>query len=131
MKIDRLKIAHSDHRGSIRDILDNVPLNSIAILTSKKGVVRGNHYHKKTVQWTYLLKGRVRYVSQPVAKKGPKRSSVMLPGDLAVSPPGEAHTVVALADSEFLAISRGPRHGENYEADTYRLEVPLVKQPKK
>lgn len=129
MKISRLKLAFKDALGSIRDILDNVPLNSIAILSSKKGVVRGNHYHKKTVQWLYLLQGRVRYVARPV-KGGPRRQAIMKPGDLAVSPPGEAHTVVALEDSEFLAISRGPRHGVNYEADTYRLEAPLVKSPK-
>ena len=130
MKITRLKIAHADERGSIRDILDNVPLNSITILTSKKGVIRGNHYHKKTVQWLYLLKGRIRYVSRPV-KGGKARSAVMKAGDLAVSPPWEAHTAVALSDCEFLAISRGPRHGENYEADTFRLPDPLVKAPKR
>ena len=86
MKISRLKLAFKDARGSIRDILDNVPLNSIAILSSKKGVVRGNHYHKKTVQWLYLLQGRVRYVARPV-KGGPRRQAIMKPGDLAVSPP--------------------------------------------
>ena len=129
MKITRLKIAHADARGSIRDILDNVPLNSITILTSKKGVIRGNHYHKKTVQWTYLLSGSVRYFARPV-KGGQTRSAVLKPGDLAVSLPWEAHTVVALEDCEFLAIAKGPRHGKNYEADTFRLSEPLVKAPK-
>lgn len=124
MKISRQKINFRDARGTISDILDDVPVNAVTIITSKKGVARGNHFHKKTIQYTYVVSGRIKYLSRKGA--GPVRSAVLPAGGLAISPPGEAHTVVALADTVFLSISKGPRHGLNYEADTYRLEVPLA-----
>ena len=39
---------------------------------------------------------------------------------------GNGHTIMAVKNSRFLAISHGPRHGKNYEADTYRLQEPLA-----
>ncbi len=99
-------------------------MNAVTIITSKKGVSRGNHYHKKSVQYTYIISGRVKYLSRKGA--GKVRSAILPAGGLAISPPGEAHTVVALADTVFLSITKGPRHGRNYEADTYRLAVPLA-----
>jgi quercetin dioxygenase-like cupin family protein len=124
MKVSLQKINFRDARGTISDILDDVPVNAVTIITSKKGVARGNHFHKKTVQYTYIVSGRVKYLSRK--GKGKVRSAILRAGGLAISPPGEAHTVVALADTVFLSISHGPRHGLNYEADTYRLPVPLA-----
>jgi quercetin dioxygenase-like cupin family protein len=124
MKISQQKINFRDARGTISDILDNVPVNAVTIITSKKGVSRGNHYHKKSIQYTYIISGRVKYLSRKGAGKA--SSAILRAGGLAISPPGEAHTVVALADTVFLSITKGPRHGLNYEADTYRLDVPLA-----
>lgn len=127
MKVTRPKAAFADSRGLILDIVDDVNLSSVTLITNKKGAVRGNHFHKETVQYTFVLSGRVKYVS-----KGPRgrRSAVLKAGDLAVSPPNEAHATEALTDATFLALSSGPRHGRNYEADTFRLTVPLL-SPKK
>jgi len=124
MKPKRLRPAFRDSRGAITDILDDVPLNSVTIITSRKGVVRGNHYHRKTVQYTYMLKGRIRYVSR--RGKGKPRSFVMRAGDITSSPPMEAHAILALEDSEFIVLSMGPRHGKDYERDTFRLDTPMV-----
>ena len=128
MKISRLKVAFKDSRGSILDILDDVDLNSATLITNKKGAVRANHFHKKTIQYTFVLSGRVKYVG-----KGPggRKTAVLKAGDLAISPPNEAHATEALTDATFLALSYGPRHGHNYEADTYRLALPLIAPKKK
>lgn len=127
MKLFRRKPAFTDARGAITDILDGVPLNAVTIITNKKGAVRANHYHKKTVQYTYVLTGRVKYVSK--GKRG-TTTAVLKPGDLAVSPPNESHATQALTDATFLALAHGLRHGRDYEKDTFRLAVPLIK-PKK
>ena len=42
------------------------------------------------------------------------------------STPGDPHAWKALEDSECLVFTRGPRSGENYEEDTYRLDTPLL-----
>lgn len=127
MKFFRRKAAFSDARGSITDILDGVPLNAVTIITNKKGAVRANHYHKKTIQYTFVLTGRVKYVSQG---KGGRTTKILLPGDLAISPPNERHATEALTDATFLALAHGLRHGRDYEKDTFRLADPLIK-PKK
>jgi len=127
MKVYHRKVAYKDARGAILDILDGVPLNSVTILTNKKGAVRANHFHKKTIQYTFVLSGRVKYVGKG---KGGRKTAILKPGDLAVSPPNEAHATEALTDATFLALAHGLRHGRDYEKDTFRLAVPLIK-PKK
>ena len=39
----------------------------------------------------------------------------MRAGDITASPPMEAHAVLALEPSEFMVLSKGPRHGKDYE----------------
>jgi hypothetical protein len=39
--------------------------------------------------------------------------------------PQEGHAFEALEDTTFLVLTRGPRGGENYEDDTFRLETSL------
>jgi len=127
VKFFRRKAAFTDARGAITDILDGVPLNAVTIITNKKGAVRANHYHKKTIQYTFVLTGRVKYVSKG---KGVRTTKILKPGDLAVSPPNESHATEALTDATFLALAHGLRHGRDYEKDTFRLVDPLIK-PKK
>jgi hypothetical protein len=42
------------------------------------------------------------------------------------TPPVEHHAVLALEDTDMLVFTRGPRSGENFESDTYRLSEPLI-----
>ncbi len=44
---------------------------------------------------------------------------------------GEAHEFIALEKCAFLSFVKGPRGGDKYETDTYRLKIPLHKQLKK
>lgn len=53
-----------DERGEITDIIDGDNVNSITLITSKKGAVRGNHYHKQTIQYLYLIEGKLVYYTQ-------------------------------------------------------------------
>jgi quercetin dioxygenase-like cupin family protein len=123
MKVLHLRPAHADARGAILDILTGVKIDAITIITSKKGAVRGNHYHKRTIQYTYLISGRLSYLT---SKNGKVARRVLKPGDLVESPANETHTFVALQDSVFLSLSRGPRRGIDYEKDTYRLSKKLA-----
>ena len=126
MKVTHLKPASRDARGLITDILDGVPVECVTILSSKRGAVRGNHYHKKTTQYAYVVKGRFRLHTQTPG--GRVRSGVVKAGDLVTTPPGERHAFVALVDSLLIACAHGPRAGRSYESDTFRLEAPLARQ---
>lgn len=124
MRVKHLKPAFRDRRGLILDILTHVPVDAITLITCKKGSSRGNHYHKKTIQYTYVVSGRLRYLTQPPGRSVLRR--VMRAGDLAESPAGENHAFVALEDSVILSLSRGPRRGFDFEKDTFRLPQPLA-----
>ena len=52
---------------------------------------------------------------------------VLKKGDLVETAHNEAHAIKALQNSEFLVFTQGPRGGDNYENDTFRLKEPLIK----
>jgi len=126
MKVKKTKINAKDQRGIIRDILTKVSVDAVTYITCKKNSVRGNHYHKKTFQYEYVLSGSFLCLAQN-GEKGRKVRKVLKQGDLAFHPPGESHALRALADSELLSLTYGPRRGVDYEKDVYRLEKPLIK----
>ena len=119
------KMIYKDERGLIIDLLEGKKINAITFVSQKKGRVRGNHLHKKTIQWNYLIKGKIELVTKKRNSK-PKKI-ILFKGDLAETSKNEAHATKALKDSEFLVFTQGPRSGRNYEKDTFRLLKPLVK----
>lgn len=124
MKVVTLKAAFKDARGLIVDVLDGVPVECVTLLSSKKGAVRGNHYHKKTTQYAFVLQGKLRLYTQQTGR--PVRSRVINEGQLVVTPPKERHAFVALEDSVLIACAHGPRAGRSYEDDTFRLAKPIT-----
>ena len=120
----KLKYNHKDNRGYIKDLLENKKINSITLISQKKGKIRGNHFHKKTIQWNYLLSGKIIIYAK---KKGQGiKKKILNKGDLVVTLKNESHAIKALKNSEFLVFTQGPRGGKEYETDTYRLKKPLV-----
>lgn len=124
MRVQRIPISFQDERGAIIDVLKNEMVEYATIITSRKGAVRGNHYHKDTCQYLYVLDGKLRVVIQMPGDE--KQEAVLEAGDLVVNAPLERHAFEAIEDTTFLVLTRGPRGGENYEKDTYRLETPLI-----
>lgn len=125
MKKINYKIAFSDKRGKIIDLIEKEKIHAITYITIKKNAVRGNHYHKKTIQWNYVLSGKLKLISQFKGKK--KKSILMKKGDLVFTEPWESHALVGVSNEcEFLVFTNGPRGGKEYESDTYRLKEKLI-----
>ncbi len=123
MKKLKTKIDYKDHRGIISDIIENEKINAITLLTIKKGKVRGNHYHKKTFQWNYIISGKMKLVTK---KNGIKKSITLNKDDIAVTVPFEQHALVGLTNCKVLVFTKGPRGGKEYESDTFRLKKLLT-----
>ena len=126
MKVVRIQPAFEDERGQITDILAKEEIQFVTLITQAKGTTRGNHYHKETVQWNYVLQGKLKLLTQ--FPDGPVTSTLLEVGDLAVTDQEERHAIEALEDSVFLVFTRGVRGGADYEKDTYRLEQPLKEE---
>ena len=123
MKVDRIRCTKKDERGEITDIMIKQNIDYVTLITSAKGSTRGNHYHKKTDQWVYVLEGTMKMLTQ--IPKGPVVVTILEKGDLAKTGFMERHAMIALEDSAFMVFTRGPRGGDDYETDTYRLPEPL------
>jgi quercetin dioxygenase-like cupin family protein len=129
MKKTKTKVNFKDARGEIRDLITHTPVDAVTLITCTKGAIRGNHYHKKTTQYDYVLSGSLVCVSQDM-QTGKRTRTTLRTGDVAVHPPYEAHAFQATEPSTFLSLTKGPRNGADYENDTIRLDTPLI-APKK
>lgn len=119
MLVKKIIPAFKDDRGVITDILQHTPVDSVTIITCIKGAIRANHYHKESVQYSYVLSGKMlAYTQMP---DGPLESRTLAEGDMLESPVLERHALHAIEDSTLLIVTRGPRGGKNYEDDTYRV----------
>lgn len=119
-----LTVAASDDRGEIIDLVVNEDITAVTMISFTTGAVRANHYHKETVQWNYVVSGRIKIVTQLPGQ--PPREEVLNPGELAVTRENESHALQALEPSQLLVFTRGPRSGDAYEIDTFRLQQPLI-----
>ncbi len=126
MKIIKIKESFRDKRGAIKDILYNEPIDHVTVIDSAKGVTRGNHFHKETIQWVYVLGGKLRSLTQREGEK--VISKIIELGDLLKTDKYEKHALKALEDSIFIVFTRGPRGGQDYEGDTFRLEKRLEEE---
>jgi len=96
----------------------------VTLITFKKGAVRANHYHERTIQWNYVISGEILLLTQvPGAEK---KERALKKGDFAVTREGERHALQGMTDAEVLILTKGPRAGTQYEKDTFRLEEPLI-----
>ena len=125
MKKIKIKINHRDKRGVIIDLLEKKKINAITFITQKKGMVRGNHFHKKTIQWNYLIKGKIKLITKK--KNRGVKEMILSKGDLVVTSSNESHAIKAIQYSEYLVFTQGPRGGKEYENDTFRLAEPLIR----
>jgi quercetin dioxygenase-like cupin family protein len=123
VKVSHPSCNHQDERGQIIDILGKDVIEYVTLITSVRGASRGHHYHRDTIQTVYVLEGRLKVLTQQSNEA--VVATVLEKGDLMVTEPLERHAMIALEDSVFLVLTRGPRGGEDYETDTYRVD-PLV-----
>ena len=129
MELRRITPAFTDVRGAISDILVKTPIDHVGLLESKRGAIRGNHYHAQTTQYLYVVKGSLTYFSAMEVEQGrmgAPTQTYLQAGDLAISPPFEAHAMHFLEPSLCLILSAGPRGGEDYEKDTFRVPSLVV-----
>ena len=93
-------VCHSDKRGSIIEIDRGRTWEQFNIVTSKKGSIRGNHYHKNTIELLYCLKGKLEI--HLVNLKNKKRQKFrILPGEGIIIELYDAHAVQAIEDSSW------------------------------
>mgnify|MGYP001499316563 CR=1 len=104
-----------DNRGKISNYDLPEPINMIGYIESKKGTLRANHYHPVQEQKCLLIKGQfISIYKDLVDEKSTKVTHVVNEGEMIVTQPNVAHTMIFTEDTIFLNLVRGEREHENY-----------------
>jgi dTDP-4-dehydrorhamnose 3,5-epimerase-like enzyme len=111
-----------DDRGSIHPLVD-VPMQSALLISSNKGTVRANHYHKTDWHYCYVVSGEIDYFHRPVGDLSEPDKVTVRCGQLFFTPPMVEHAMVFTKDTTFLTLSRNKRSQEDYEKDLVRVNL--------
>ncbi len=129
--IKNLKINFKDKRGIILDIFTKNPKDHCTLVSFNKNTVRGNHYHKKSIQYSFILEGSLTMCTCKVNKSGKFigkiKKKIVKKFDLIKHDAYVSHAFKSLNKSKILAFADGVRGGKSYEKDTYRLVEKLIK----
>jgi hypothetical protein len=114
--------SHADARGYIQTLV-NRPIRNVALITSAKGTVRSNHFHRTDWHYMYMISGAAYYYYRETGSSQKPDRLLFKQGDLVYTGPMEDHTTVFIEDSMLLAMSGNPRDQETYESDVVRIEL--------
>ncbi len=117
-----LETPFADERGAIQPLVD-LPMKSCVLISSKKGTVRANHYHKTDWHFCYVMKGAIEYHHRPHGSTDPAEVVTIGEGQLFFTPPMVDHAMVFPEDTVFLTLGRNSRAQEVYEADVERINL--------
>ncbi|MBF0093727.1 MAG: cupin domain-containing protein [Alphaproteobacteria bacterium] len=110
----------ADERGAIQPLVD-VPMKSCVLISSRKGTVRANHYHRTDWHYCYVLEGEIEYYERPHGSEQPPTRTLVGKGQMFFTGPGLDHAMVFTEDTTFLTWGRNSRAQEVYEADVVRI----------
>ena len=117
-----LKDTFADERGEIQPLVDQT-MESCVFITSKKGSVRANHYHKTDWHYCYVTEGEIDYFHRPHGSDAIPEKVTVKKGQLFFTPPMVDHAMVFTQDTTFVTLGRNSREQEVYEADVERIEM--------
>lgn len=116
---------HEDDRGTIVDIFYKSHIEHVAIIRSKAGSIRGNHYHEESTQHMLITKGSLEYWYKKI-DSDEIQCVIMQEGDIVSTPPYEVHALRIIDENEFIVFSEGLRGGRDYESDTIRIDGNII-----
>ena len=105
-----------DERGTLREVLNSGAWMSIVQGEMRPGAVMGNHYHKETQVFFYLLSGAADIVTEHVIKKTRERFSLSTQQGVLLNT-YESHIITFSQASSYLLLKSlpyDPDHDDTY-----------------
>ncbi len=110
-----------DDRGVFREVLAGFPAGTVVCGRMKAGAVMGNHYHRRTRVFFYLLAGEADVRTVDV-ESGAKEGFPLGENRGVFFEPGQSHAIRFGVDSEFLMLKSLPY--DPADPDTIEFPVP-------
>ncbi len=111
-----------DGRGEIQPLVDML-MKSAVMISSKKGSLRANHYHRTDWHFCYVVEGCIEYLHRPTGSEAEPEVLMVRKGQMVFTPPMVDHGMRFPEDTVFLTLSRNPRDQASYEADVVRIDM--------
>jgi len=119
-EILRPRFERRDERGVLREVLNGFPAQTVLCGRMQAGAVMGNHFHKKTRVFFYLLRGEARVETVNVETSA--RDAFSLSENQGVFlEVGESHAIRYVSESDFLMLKSLPY--DPADPDTYAYPV--------
>jgi dTDP-4-dehydrorhamnose 3,5-epimerase-like enzyme len=94
--------AHEDERGLFVEVWRGRDFEEINFFQIKRGVTRGNHFHKRNRELMVVTRGRLRLRVED-KRTGATVEKVIVEGDCVVIEPYDLHSLTAEEDSSMVA----------------------------
>ncbi|MBI2664053.1 cupin domain-containing protein [Candidatus Woesearchaeota archaeon] len=121
--IKKIGEAFSDDRGAISNVLEE-PINHVAVITTKAGSIRGNHYHPEQIQYVYLISGRYESFSKDLRDENAEVEKITVEaGSIVITPPMIAHAMKFTEDSVMLNLTTDERDPASFDKHTKKFEL--------
>lgn len=119
---------HTDERGLLLEILrdDEIKeeIKQVYFSTSKPNVIRGNHYHKRKIEWFSVVKGTAKLVLEDNESK--EREELIISDDkpaIIKILPNISHAIQNIGDDEMYLIVIANEVFNSDDADTFYVNV--------
>lgn len=111
---------YKDERGEILNLL-LTSITSVARITSQKGAVRANHFHKTDWHYSYVESGEILYFERSVGS-----SEIPVPikyktSEMFFTKPLVEHAMLFTMDTVLFTFAKNIRSHESHESDVERV----------
>ena len=117
--------AHQDERGSLVELIKSHQAGQVFMSTSRKGVIRGNHYHHTKVEKFCVIKG-VANIKLREIDSGEELITYMVSDqniEMVDIPPGYTHSIENVTDDEIIVLFWANELFDPDNPDTFSLNV--------
>ena len=121
---------YEDRRGSLKKIimksqLREVPeIEEVYLLYSEKGSVRGNHYHKQTLEYFTVVSGQAKIALLDLASGAYEELVVSSDHHVVIKvPPNVAHAFKNEEDLPVILLAVSSKQYDRQDPDTYPMEI--------
>jgi dTDP-4-dehydrorhamnose 3,5-epimerase-like enzyme len=119
-------VIHNDERGFLAELLRrdliSEEIKQIYFSVSKKGSIRGDHFHKKKTEWFCVLSGKAKLVLKSQINDRDYQEIILSGEDLKMVeiPPFIFHRIESLTDDMLLLVCASELY-KSEDHDTYKL----------
>lgn len=119
VEVVQVDFKHIDERGKLIQLVHE-GYSQINVLESKKGIIRGGHYHKKHIEAFYVISGEVELTIKESLKI---YKTVFREGDFFRILPNTTHSMFFTKDCIMVQMYDSPVEDENGQKDIIPDEI--------